>query len=74
MEYAIEGINNAGTCLGILASDGVVLAAERRVISKLLEPVHSSEKLYGITTYVYRVCSFPCDKSLLILTELLSFF
>ena len=26
VEYAIEAINNAGTCVGILCKDGIVLA------------------------------------------------
>lgn len=38
VEYAIEAINNAGTCVGILASDGIVLASEKRVTSGLLAP------------------------------------
>lgn len=46
VEYAIEAINNAGTCVGILAKDGIVMAAERKVISKLLAPSKTSEKTY----------------------------
>ena len=38
VEYAIEAINNAGTCLGLLSPDGIILAAERKVVSKLLAP------------------------------------
>ena len=30
VEYAIEAINNAGTCVGILAKDGVIMASEKR--------------------------------------------
>ncbi|KAJ0001859.1 hypothetical protein NQD34_001655 [Periophthalmus magnuspinnatus] len=37
VEYAMEAIGHAGTCLGILANDGVLLAAERRNIHKLLD-------------------------------------
>ena len=36
VEYAIEAINHAGTCLGIMANDGILLAAERRNTNKLL--------------------------------------
>merc|ERR1712071_495121 len=39
VEYAMEAIGHAGTCLGILASDGIVLAAERRNTNKLLDEV-----------------------------------
>lgn len=46
VEYALEAISQAGTALGILAQDGIVLAAERKVTSKLLEQDTSAEKLY----------------------------
>jgi len=46
VEYALEAISHAGTALGILAQDGIVLAAERKVTSKLLEQDTSAEKLY----------------------------
>eukprot|EP00967_Tisochrysis_lutea_P135051 scaffold239142_cov35-Tisochrysis_lutea.AAC.2 len=45
VEYAMEAISHAGTALGVLASDGVVLAAEKKMSSKLLEPAKSSEKM-----------------------------
>lgn len=49
VEYAIEAINNAGTCVGILAgSNGIVLAAERKTVSKLLAPSKTSEKTYKL--------------------------
>ena len=51
MEYALEAISHAGTALGILAKDGIVLAAERKVTSKLLEQDTSAEKLYTINEY-----------------------
>lgn len=46
VEYALEAISHAGTAIGILANDGIVLAAERKVTSKLLEQDTSAEKLY----------------------------
>ncbi|PWN98064.1 putative PRE9-20S proteasome subunit Y13 [Tilletiopsis washingtonensis] len=49
VEYAMEAIAHAGTVLGILAKDAVVLAAERRVTSKLLEQDTSSEKIYALS-------------------------
>lgn len=48
VEYAMEAIGHAGTCLGILANDGVVLAAERRNINKLLDEVANTEKIYKL--------------------------
>lgn len=58
VEYALEAISHAGTALGILAKDGIVLAAERKVTSKLLEQDTSAEKLYILNEYVplYRLC------------------
>ena len=47
VEYAMEAIGHAGTCLGILANDGVLLAAERRNTNKLLDDVFS-EKIYRL--------------------------
>lgn len=46
VEYAMEAISNAGTCLGIVAKDGIVIAAEKKVPTKLLEKKQASEKLY----------------------------
>ena len=36
VEYAMEAIGNAGSAVGILAKDGVVLAAEKRITSKAI--------------------------------------
>ena len=44
----MEAIGHAGTCLGIVATDGIVLAAERRNTNKLLDEVASNEKIYKI--------------------------
>ncbi|EHB08520.1 Proteasome subunit alpha type-4 [Heterocephalus glaber] len=46
--YAMEATGHAGTCLGILANDGVLLAAERLNIHKLLDEVFFSEKIYKL--------------------------
>jgi len=48
VEYAMEAIGHAGTCLGILAKDGVLLAAEKRNTNKLLDEVAYSEKIYKL--------------------------
>ncbi|KAI4469052.1 proteasome subunit alpha/beta [Holotrichia oblita] len=55
VEYAMEAISHAGTCLGILANDGILLAAERRNTNKLLDEVFSSEKIYKLNDDM--VCS-----------------
>jgi 20S proteasome subunit alpha 3 len=46
----MEAISHAGTTLGILSKEGIVLAAERKTSSKLLEVV-SREKVYQLNEY-----------------------
>ena len=53
VEYAMEAIGHAGTCLGILASDGVLLAAEKRNTNKLLDESANSEKIYKLHEWVW---------------------
>jgi len=48
VEYAMEAISHAGTALGILTKEGIVLAAEKKVTSKLLESMSSNEKIYPL--------------------------
>ncbi|EWM29007.1 20s proteasome subunit pac1 [Nannochloropsis gaditana] len=67
VEYAIEAINNAGTCVGILCSDGIVLAAERKTTSKLLAPSKSSDKIYQIDGHIASVVAgLTSDANILI--------
>ena len=47
VEYAMEAISHAGTVLGVLATDGVVLAAEKKVTGKLLDLSEAKEGGYG---------------------------
>lgn len=51
----MEAISHAGTCLGILAKDGILLAAERRNVNKLLDTSIFSEKIYRLNEDM--VCS-----------------
>jgi len=67
VEYALEAISHAGTALGILAQDGIVLAAERKVTSKLLEQDTSAEKLYILNECVAPLVLIYCRAALLIL-------
>mmetsp|Transcript_53544 Transcript_53544/g.122565 ORF Transcript_53544/g.122565 Transcript_53544/m.122565 type:complete len:130 (-) Transcript_53544:85-474(-) len=48
VEYAMEAINNAGSTIGILSKDGVILAGEKKTTSKLLDQGRSSEKIYAV--------------------------
>ncbi len=54
VEYAMEAISHAGSCLGILASDGILLAAEKRNVHKLLDEEVFAEKIYPLHEYVTR--------------------
>jgi 20S proteasome subunit alpha 3 len=67
VEYAIEAINNAGTCVGILAADGIVMASERRITSGLLAPAKTSEKTYPLAKHVAcNVAGLTADANILI--------
>jgi len=67
VEYAMEAISHAGSAIGILAEDGVVLAAEKKISSKLLEPSISSEKMYKIDNHIAcAVAGITADANILI--------
>ncbi|BES99811.1 Proteasome subunit beta type-9 [Nesidiocoris tenuis] len=55
VEYAMEAISHAGTCLGILANDGIVLVAEKKTVNKLLDESVYSEKIYKLNDNM--ICS-----------------
>jgi len=63
----MEAISHAGTAIGILASDGIVIAAEKKLQSKLLEATKSSEKMYMIDDHVsVAVAGITADANILI--------
>lgn len=67
VEYAIEAINNAGTCVGILAKDGIVMASEKKVTSGLLAPSKTSEKTYKLSQHAAcNVAGLTADANILI--------
>ncbi|KAL6074786.1 Proteasome subunit alpha type-4 [Balamuthia mandrillaris] len=67
VEYAMEAISHAGAAVGILAQDGVVLAAEKKITSKLLEPGTRSEKMYKIDDNVAcAVAGITADANILL--------
>jgi 20S proteasome subunit alpha 3 len=47
VEYAMNAIEHAGSSIGILATDGVVLSAEKKIFSELLEK-GKTEKMYKL--------------------------
>jgi len=67
VEYAMEAISHAGAALGILSQDGIVLAAEKKVVTKLLEPAKSSEKMYLLDDHIAcAVAGITADANILI--------
>ena len=51
VEYAIEAVKLGSTAIGIRTTEGVVLAVEKRLSSKLLEP-SSVEKIMEIDSHI----------------------
>eukprot|EP00128_Syssomonas_multiformis_P008931 Colp12_sorted_trinity150504_noHs@32779 len=67
VEYAMEAISHAGTCLGILSKEGVVLAGEKRITSKLLDQISPSEKIYKLNENIAcSVAGITADANILI--------
>jgi len=69
VEYAMEAISHAGAALGILAKDGIVLAAEKKIISKLLDNVDfkKTEKMYKLDDHIAcAVAGITADANILI--------
>merc|ERR1711967_62873 len=52
IEYAIEHINQDASVVGVLATDGVVICAEKKEFSKLFVPTRESGKLYKIDDHL----------------------
>lgn len=53
IEYAVTAIDNAAPAVGVLCKDGVVIAGEKKVLSKLLAPPKSSEKMTKIDEHIF---------------------
>lgn len=67
VEYAQEAISNAGTAIGILSLEGVVLACEKKFTSKLLDNDGSAEKLYILNDQMMcAVAGMTADASILV--------
>ncbi|CCH60792.1 hypothetical protein TBLA_0D02920 [Henningerozyma blattae CBS 6284] len=67
VEYALESISHAGTSIGIMSKDGIVLLAERKITSKLLEQDILNEKLYKLSDKItLAVAGLTADAEILI--------
>jgi len=63
----MEAISQAGSAVGILAGDGVVIAAEKRITSKLLDKRSITEKMFKIDEHVaVAVAGITSDANILI--------
>lgn len=62
VEYAMEAIGNAGSAVGILAKDGVVLAAEKRITSKV-GAQHVGSNVYSTRNTSSNYYSNSCEDS-----------
>eukprot|EP00775_Hariotina_reticulata_P009034 gene9034-9205_t len=72
VEYAMEAISNAGAAIGMLCTDGVVLVAEKKITSKLLD-THAvgvrREKMYKLDDHLAcAVAGITADANILINT------
>mmetsp|Transcript_32607 Transcript_32607/g.45247 ORF Transcript_32607/g.45247 Transcript_32607/m.45247 type:complete len:250 (-) Transcript_32607:182-931(-) len=67
VEYAMEAISHAGAAVGVLSKEGVVLAAEKKIMSKLLETSKTTEKMYKLDNHVAAaVAGITADANILI--------
>ena len=67
VEYAMEAIGHAGAAVGVMSPEGVVLAAEKKTTSKLLDTGKRSEKMYQIDKHVMcAVAGITADANILI--------
>jgi len=55
VEYAVKAVENGGTCVGIRCKDGVVLAVEKIITSKLLKP-GANERIATVDRNIGVVC------------------
>ncbi|KAK4248205.1 nucleophile aminohydrolase [Corynascus novoguineensis] len=51
VEYAVKAVENGGTSIGIRCKDGVVLAVEKLVTSKLLKP-HANKRIATVDRHL----------------------
>ncbi|KAM0244587.1 hypothetical protein ACHAQJ_010747, partial [Trichoderma viride] len=51
VEYAVKAVENGGTSIGIRCKDGVVLAVEKIVASKLQKP-NANKRIASIDSHV----------------------
>lgn len=60
VEYAVKAVENGGTAVGIRCKDGVVLAVEKIITSKLLKP-GANKRIATVDRHVGIVSGNPPD-------------
>jgi 20S proteasome subunit alpha 3 len=67
VEYAMQAIDGTGLTVGVTTKDGVILAGEKKIISKLLETSKQHEKLFQIDSQKFcAVAGITADANILI--------
>ena len=67
VEYAMEAIGHAGQALGVLGKDGIVLASQKKTVSKLLDTGGASDKTFKIDDHICcSVAGITADANILI--------
>lgn len=67
VEYAMGAINSAGSTLGVLTKEGVILVGEKKTTSKLLDVGKQHEKLFKISDHTFvAVAGMTSDSNILI--------
>lgn len=51
VEYAMKAVENSGTVIGLKGTDGIILAAEKLVLSKLHEPT-TNQRIFNIDKHI----------------------
>ncbi|CAG9838385.1 unnamed protein product [Diabrotica balteata] len=51
VEYAMKAVENSGTVIGLRGTDGIVLAAEKLIMSKLHEP-STNKRIFNIDKHI----------------------
>jgi proteasome alpha subunit len=51
VNYASEAVKRGATALGVKCNDGIVLAVDKRIPSKLVQP-ESFEKIFQVDTHI----------------------
>jgi len=67
VEYAMDAVNNAGSTLGLITKEGVILCGEKKTTSKLLDKGKAAEKVHVIDDHVLvAVAGIIADANILV--------